>query len=877
MFSLASRRGVRSFVRSNSIFGSSIRYFSDGPVRDKDDLLRTKRPVQGLSKLMRHLGNKKETAQYLQQYASLENGKFAVVKIGGEVLENELSTIGSSLSFLHEIGLIPIVVHGAAPQINKQLEDKHIKTEKIDGNRVTTPEILKVVCEALKVQNFALVNEIVSKGGAAIPYYNGSVFVAEYLDQGTLGMVGRITGIDMLPIQHALSCGAIPVISCLGVTDKGQLVNINADTAAQRIAEEILPAKVVFITSKGCIENTNGERISDIDLRELKTLTESNEVSGDNISKLQKMKSLMDILPPSSTVSVTNAVNLPKELFTHTGSGTLLRKTERIHSYNSFDDIDLVELTKMLEARFGAKIDQGYFEYTKPRLQKIYVSENYRAVAIVTKQPGVPIPYLDKYVAADGASDSVQEDLWKKMTEDIPQLFWRALPHWKETPFLFKQSRGSVNANDWVVFWRGLDDLEIVQTCVDAAVDIPMIVSHSTARHGNIDPQTRHYSTSTQPRHSIGRFPDVTGSCTASRRTHVKLGSSLFRTNMHGSAGKFGRRYFSNDTGRESSYKVGLIGARGHTGAELIKIIANHPNLEITVASSRALKGTKMNEIATDLPETCSFRDLEFVTVGPTQLEQHKNIDVWILALPNNLASPFVQAIEDLKNNTRIVDLSADYRFDPTWTYGFPERKGNREALSNATKISNPGCYATGMQCTLLPVLDLLHPSHHPTVFGVSGYSGAGTTPSRKNDLNELKDNLMPYSLMGHIHEREVSYQFRDVLSGGVRFMPHVAPWFRGISLTVAMQLKEQADRDEVVERFTEYYKGEPLVQITTEIPEVRQIQNQHHVAVGGFAVNDDKLVMTTVIDNLLKGAATQCIQNVNISLGLPELAGILE
>lgn len=128
-------------------------------------------------------------------------------------------------------------------------------------------------------------------------------------------------------------------------------------------------------------------------------------------------------------------------------------------------------------------------------------------------------------------------------------------------------------------------------------------------------------------------------------------------------------------------------------------------------------------------PADCKFRDLEFTNVEADQFHTHADIDVWVLALPNNLAAPFVKAIDAMKSTATVVDLSADYRFDPTWTYGLPERKGARAKIAKATKIVNPGCYATGMQTTLFPILDTIQPGYHPHVFGVSGYSGAGTTP----------------------------------------------------------------------------------------------------------------------------------------------------
>ena len=215
--------------------------------------------------------------------------------------------------------------------------------------------------------------------------------------------------------------------------------------------------------------------------------------------------------------------------------------------------------------------------------------------------------------------------------------------------------------------------------------------------------------------------------------------------------------------------KVGLVGARGHTGRELVVILSRRSDMALVFASSRAMAGEPVTKLAPEAPQ-----GLLFEALGPQDVAA-RGADAVILALPNGEAAPYVAAIEAAAPQTIIVDLSADYRFDDAWIYGLPELYG-RERLKGATRISNPGCYATAGQLCVHPVRDLLSGPAH--LFGVSGYSGAGTTPSRKNDLEALRDNLMPYSLTGHLHEREMSRH----LAHDVRFSPHVAAFFRGIT-----------------------------------------------------------------------------------------------
>lgn len=150
-----------------------------------------------------------------------------------------------------------------------------------------------------------------------------------------------------------------------------------------------------------------------------------------------------------------------------------------------------------------------------------------------------------------------------------------------------------------------------------------------------------------------------------------------------------------------------------------------------------------------------------------------------------------------------------------------------------------------------------------PTVFGVSGYSGAGTKPSPKNDINVLRDNIMPYSLTGHIHEREISHH----LGAPVAFIPHVASWFRGIHHTINIPLNQTMTSRDIRQIYQDRYAGEKLVKVVGEPPLVRGIMNKHGVEIGGFAVDSTgkRVVVCASIDNLLKGAATQCLRKHSI------------
>ena len=308
---------------------------------------------------------------------------------------------------------------------------------------------------------------------------------------------------------------------------------------------------------------------------------------------------------------------------------------------------------------------------------------------------------------------------------------------------------------------------------------------------------------------------------------------------------------------------LGLVGARGYVGAELIKLVAAHPRFELAFVSSRERAGQRLAD-----HEPAYAGELRYANLGPEAVAG-QGADALVLALPNGMAAGFVAALDAAGADPVVVDLSADYRFDATWHYGQPEL--TRAAAPGARRISNPGCYATAMQLAIAPMRE--HLAGPVQCFGVSGYSGAGTSPSDKNDPDKLRDNLMPYSLAGHVHEREVTRQ----LGHEVQFMPHVAPHFRGITLTANLPLASAFTLEAVRQAYRQRYDGEPLVRVLDDAPWVSRIAGKHHAEVGGFTLSADgrRLVAVATLDNLLKGAATQALQNLNLAFGLPETMGI--
>lgn len=312
---------------------------------------------------------------------------------------------------------------------------------------------------------------------------------------------------------------------------------------------------------------------------------------------------------------------------------------------------------------------------------------------------------------------------------------------------------------------------------------------------------------------------------------------------------------------------LALIGGRGHTGSALLPLIAAHSSIDLVLASSSSEAGTPLTQIDPAWPDPKQAL-VHLQPEGVAEVEAK----VWVLALPNGASAPWVHAVVEHHPQAMILDLGADYRFEThsSWVYGLTEWQ--RPELTGVTRIANPGCYATAAQMALRPLLDLL--CAPPVIFGLSGYSGAGKTPSLRNDPERLADNVIPYQLSGHMHEKEISFH----LGQPVCFHPHVAPFFRGLSLTIHIQTKQPTHAEAITQRWGNVYAHESLIEVSPDIPEIRDVVGTPMLKMGGACVDESDphhASFVVVLDNLLKGAASQAVQNINVALGLDELDGL--
>jgi len=414
-------------------------------------------------RLLSSMGSTKEIQQYLKRFSQLDAARFAVVKVGGAVLRDDLEALTSSLAFLQQVGLTPIVVHGAGPQLDAQMQAAGIEKVTVDGLRHTDAAVLSVVRRVMRQENLRLVEALQAEGVRATSIQSG-VFETAYLDPERYGLVGKVVSVDTDGIRAAIKVGSIPVIASLGETADGQIVNVNADWAANELIKTLQPYKIVFLTSTGGLLNNEGKVIDSINLStEYAHLMAQPWINGGMRVKIEQIKDLLDALPLSSSVSITRPSELAKELFTHKGSGTLVRRGERVLRFDGWDGVDRERLRDLIESSFGRSLLPSYFAQTAPF--RVYVSENYRAALVLTREEGVA--YLDKFAVLDDAQgEGLGRAVWQVMREQNPQLFWRSRHGNPVNPFYYAESDGCFKQEQWKVFWYGLQGFDEIERCV---------------------------------------------------------------------------------------------------------------------------------------------------------------------------------------------------------------------------------------------------------------------------------------------------------------------------------------------------------------------------------------------------------------------------
>jgi N-acetyl-gamma-glutamyl-phosphate reductase len=332
--------------------------------------------------------------------------------------------------------------------------------------------------------------------------------------------------------------------------------------------------------------------------------------------------------------------------------------------------------------------------------------------------------------------------------------------------------------------------------------------------------------------------------------------------------------------------KVAIAGASGYTGLELLRLLIKHPDVEITTVTSEKHEGKKLADV---FPSFGGFSELLFKSLTPAIADE---CDILFLALPHTTAMNQVPAF--LNGNCRVIDLSADFRLKSQETfeewysvpheqkealdqavYGLPEL--HRDSIQSAKLVANPGCYPTSVTLALAPLMQTDWVDLDTIIADCkSGVSGAGRKLAINTQFAECNEAVSAYGLATHRHTPEIEQEVSALAGRDIRvtFSPHLVPMTRGMLSTIYINLKKDLDLEELGKHYREYYKNEPFVRILN----LGTFANTHYVAGSNFCdiglqidARNRRIVLTSAIDNLVKGAAGQAVQNMNIMLGLDE------
>jgi N-acetyl-gamma-glutamyl-phosphate reductase len=321
-----------------------------------------------------------------------------------------------------------------------------------------------------------------------------------------------------------------------------------------------------------------------------------------------------------------------------------------------------------------------------------------------------------------------------------------------------------------------------------------------------------------------------------------------------------------------ASVPVGVLGASGYVGQELVGILSRHPGASLVFASAESAAGEPLSRLVPGAP------DLTLVPAGDAPLTR---AEVVFSCLPHGESSRWVHEVR--ASGRRAVDLSSDFRLAPDAVYGLTEVV--RPRLPAAELVANPGCYPTAALLALLPLArrGLIDPSREIIIDAASGVTGAGRNPKKELMFGEVSEDFRAYSVGNtHRHLAELRARLSDEggFTGDVVFTPHLLPVRRGILETIHVPLSRVLDQATAEGLYEAAYAGEPCVfLIRGGVPSLRDVVYRNRVAIGVVPVTDvrrPRLTVIAAIDNLVKGAAGQAVQNLNVMLGLQETAGLV-
>jgi acetylglutamate kinase len=399
----------------------------------------------------------RESERFVKLFRKGNPLRFAVIKLGGGVLENSLKLIAMDLAYLSNLDLFPIVIHGGGKQIDRALQEAGLSYVKKDGLRVTTEAQLPIIKNVLDRVNAELVDSVKYYGGRAIGLTE-SVFIARRHEDESLGYVGMIESIRLDKIAAAIKSKHIPVISSLGNGSNGHYYNINADEAAKAMVLAVKPKKYIILTDEGGIRDREGNIISNVCLEEELEMFEKEEiVSGGMLLKLREAKDLLQRINYRLPIQITSSNHLLKELFTYRGKGTFIKLRTDINEYSGWDSLNKTKIEKLVQNSFGRKLKIGYFDLP---VKEVIIDKNYRGMAVVRKVDDMY--YLDKFcVSEEAQGQGIGQEIWLHLMNKYSCLFWRARRENPVNNWYFQKADGCLKLGKWILFWINLRQSQI--------------------------------------------------------------------------------------------------------------------------------------------------------------------------------------------------------------------------------------------------------------------------------------------------------------------------------------------------------------------------------------------------------------------------------
>ena len=633
---------------------ASSRYNDDGSARS------------AVINVLNNIGSKREVQQYLAQFTSVSSQQFAVIKVGGAILTDYLDELCASLRNLNQMGLFPVIIHGAGPQLNRLLEDAGVEPQYKEGIRITDGKTLGIARKLFLAENLKLVEALESWGVRARPITSG-VLMADYKDKDTYQFVGEVNQVHGNSIKASIADGYIPVLTCMAESEDGQVLNVNADKAAAELARELVPLKIVYLSEKGGIhDKETGKLIEAINLdEEYDDYMKKPWVIHGTRSKIRDIKTLLDDLPRSSSVAIIHPESLERELFTHSGAGTLIRRGTKLQQASSLSEIENIAQLKQTLVREREGLDSAavvdrYLETLKNRPFKAYFDESMEALAIVLppteSSSNSALAHLATLTMTRSAwLSNIADNVFQNLKRDFPKLTWTVKQDDENLTWFAEKADGSIARKGEVLFWYGIESPEEVRELMSE------FVQHGRQMFGDINLESQLHRAAAAAERIRSRAAQLAGLRGQGQQTQQQQ-ARAFSTHARTSKRPHTRRIIDAHATQRRTYattnpnpplgiknseknypsRIAIIGARGYTGQALIDLMNRHPNMDLRHVSSRELAGKKLKGY--------DKKEIIYESLTPDDIRrmaEKKEIDCWVMALPNGVCKPYVDAIDE--------------------------------------------------------------------------------------------------------------------------------------------------------------------------------------------------------------------------------------